>query len=203
MRLGFFGGTFNPVHLGHLALADAAMKALQLDHLYWLPANPWQKNAADLMPKEKRLALLRLAITDRQSMSVDTRELDRKTVSYSIDTVRELAALYPKDKRFYLIGADQWTNFHTWKDWKDIFNYMALVVFTRNNRCGHCSDEVSAYIKEQKIKVLHLPMPALDIESSRIRLLLNGNRCHQTDLKLATLVPESVLEYLKKERTKD
>ena len=195
MRLGFFGGTFNPVHLGHLALAETAIKLLQLDHLWWLPANPWQKNAADLMPKEKRLALLRLAIADRQSMSIDTRELDRKTVSYSIDTVRELAALYPKDQRFYLIGSDQWKNFHTWKHWKELFNYVTFVIVVRNGIWEDPDQEVTDFLQSNHIEILKMPMPAIDMDSSRIRTLLTEFNTNRDQLRAA--LPAAVFDYLK------
>lgn len=194
MRLGFFGGTFNPVHEGHLALANEAFRTLHLDHLCWLPANPWQKESRDLMPSETRVRLLRLALTDRTGMSVDTRELDRKTLSYSIDTVRELAAEYPDDERFYLIGSDQWSNFHTWKDWQKIFDYVSLVVFNRNGKTAHAAEEVARFIEDQKISVTMLPMPALDIDSSRIRQLIAQHDWFAPFLK--TALPEKVFQFL-------
>lgn len=202
MRLGFFGGTFNPVHEGHLALAKEAFRTLHLDHLWWLPANPWQKDSRDLMPSEVRIKLLRLALTDCNRMSVDTRELDRKTLSYSIDTVRELAAEYPNDDRFYLIGSDQWNNFHTWKDWQKIFDYVSLVVFNRNGQLTHPAEEVESFIEDRKISVTMLPMPALDIDSSRIRQLIAQHDWFDPFLK--TALPEKVFQFLcLNEKTKD
>ena len=117
MRLGFFGGTFNPAHLGHLALAQQALCTLKLDKLWWLPANPWQKDPQELLAKSLRIKSIEQTIVNEPRMAIDTRELSRSGLSYSIDTVKELARQYPNDERFYLIGADQWENFHTWKYW--------------------------------------------------------------------------------------
>lgn len=196
MRLGFFGGTFNPVHLGHLALASEALRLLHLDHLWWLPANPWQKNAADLMPQSERIAMLKLALSGIPHMSIDLRELDRNGPSYSIDTVIEIAKQFPDDERFYLIGADQWRNFHTWKHWQDIFDYVTLVVFNRNGQMATAKDEVIDFVKQHHIKINFLPMPALDIESSKIRQLLSQG---QSDSPLlSTMLPKNVFNYLQK-----
>ena len=185
MRYGFFGGTFNPVHLGHLALAKQALQSLKLDHLWWLPANPWQKSASDLMPEADRLQMLELTLANEPQMSVDTRELRRTGLSYSIDTVRELAQSFCQDDRYYLIGADQWENFHTWKDWQEIFNYVRLVVF---------SPEVSGFIKKQQIVVKFLPMPALDVHSRRIRQFLSEGQLDAEELK--SMLSKKVLSFL-------
>ncbi len=195
MRLGFFGGTFNPVHKGHLVLAQRAVEALRLNHLWWLPANPWQKEASLLMNAHDRTEMIKAAIRDFPNMSVDSRELDRCALSYSIDTVKELANDYPNDDRFYLIGSDQWKNFHTWKCWQNIFNFVNLVVFTRNGQWDEPHPEVSDFVREKRIKIIKLEMPALDIDSSRIRALLFSKKASQEEL--LTMLPSSVLDYLK------
>ena len=195
MRLGFFGGTFNPVHKGHLVLAQWAVEALRLNHLWWLPANPWQKEASLLINAHDRTEMIKAAIRDFPNMSVDSRELDRCALSYSIDTVKELANDYPNDDRFYLIGSDQWKNFHTWKCWQNIFNFVNLVVFTRNGQWDEPHPEVADFVLEKRIKIIKLEMPALDIDSSRIRALLFSKKASQEEL--LTMLPSSVLDYLK------
>ena len=134
MRIGFFGGTFNPIHRGHLVLAQKAIDALQLDSLQWIPANPWQKNAQKILPACDRVAMIEDAIRDNPKMSVNTLEISSNQPSFSIDTLRVLAAHFPHDERFYLIGADQWENFHTWKDWDKLFDLATLVVFSRKQK---------------------------------------------------------------------
>ena len=94
-----------------MALALQAIEFLHLDRLWWIPANPWQKNPSELIASEDRLAMLKLAVGKNEQMAVDVRELTREGLSYSIDTVKELARDFPNDQRFYLIGSDQWKNF--------------------------------------------------------------------------------------------
>ena len=118
MRIGLFGGTFDPVHYGHLALAREAVARLNLDHLIWIPAIPWQKCHQKITPGDIRCNFIKLAIANEPHMSVDTIEIDAHTPSYSINTIKTLSLRYPNDQLFYLMGSDQWINFHTWKNWR-------------------------------------------------------------------------------------
>lgn len=195
MRLGFFGGTFNPVHNGHLALANRAMEFLELDRLWWIPANPWQKDHSDLIASKDRIAMIKLAIDNNKKMAVDTRELDRAGLSYSIDTVKELAHDFPNDQRFYLIGSDQWKNFHTWKYWQTLFDYVTLVIVIRNGIWEEPDNEVIDFVRSNHITILKMPMPAIDIDSSRIRALLPDFSANRNILKAK--LPPAVFNYLK------
>jgi nicotinate-nucleotide adenylyltransferase len=118
LRLGLYGGTFDPIHLGHLIVAEFAREALNLDRVHFIPAgNPWQKADRDLTPAAERLELVRLAIADNPAFGVDTIELDTPGPSYSADTVQTIRArLRPEDQLFYLVGADSLANLHTWRD---------------------------------------------------------------------------------------
>lgn len=194
MRLGFFGGTFNPVHLGHLHLAETALHALSLDHLYWLPANPWQKDPKDILPAQERATMVELAIKNIDRMSVDRLEIDNDCPSFSIDTVKTLACRYPDDERFYLMGEDQWANFHTWRHWQDIFDFVTLVVFRRENKDFKTEDAVDQFIKEHHKKVLFLDLDAVPISSSTLRAALARNGV--TDLNTAQWLPADVAKYL-------
>lgn len=194
MRLGFFGGTFNPAHLGHLALAQQALCALKLDKLWWLPANPWQKDPQELLAESLRIKSIEQTIVKEPRMAIDTRELSRSGLSYSIDTVKELARQYPNDERFYLIGADQWENFHTWKDWQSIFNFVHLVVFSRNGQRLVANEEVQAYVAQSGIDIVNLDMPALDITSSRVREILRQRPIDAA--KLSSMLAPKVIDLL-------
>ncbi len=195
MRLGFFGGTFNPVHKGHMALALQAIEFLHLDRLWWIPANPWQKNPSELIASEDRLAMLKLAVGKNEQMAVDVRELSREGLSYSIDTVKELARDFPNDQRFYLIGSDQWKNFHTWKHWKELFNYVTFVIVVRNGIWEDPDQEVTDFLQSNHIEILKMPMPAIDMDSSRIRTLLTEFNANRDQLRAA--LPAAVFDYLK------
>ena len=193
MRIGFFGGTFNPVHQGHLLLAREAVKQLHLDHLQWIPAKPWQKTQESILPDEDRVKMLQLAIEADPNMSVNTMELQRQKLSYSIDTLRELQKRYPQDERFYLIGADQWENFHTWKDWQALFDLATFVIFERDGQRS-ANAQVQAFLKDKTQRVLFLTMPAVPVCSTELRSEarrrgLNSPLCRRW-------IPESVRNYM-------
>src|SRR6185436_13995352 len=106
-RIGLFGGSFDPVHLGHLLVAQAAREELGLERLFFIPAaqSPFKPDQKPT-PAEERLRLLRLALAGRAWAEIDEQEIERGGVSYTIDTARDYAARFPGDRLCYLIGAD-------------------------------------------------------------------------------------------------
>ncbi|MGF2527609.1 nicotinate-nucleotide adenylyltransferase [Ralstonia pseudosolanacearum] len=135
-RLGLLGGTFDPPHVGHLALAELCIAQLDLDELVWIPTGmSWQK-AADITPAPLRLAMTELAARavrpGRARVRVSTMEVERSGPSYTIDTVRELRGAYgPDTSMAWLMGADQLVGLDTWHGWQDRFEYVHLCVATR------------------------------------------------------------------------
>ena len=122
-RIGVFGGSFNPVHLGHLLVAQAALEELQLDRVFFTPASesPF-KPGITLAPAEQRLRLLRAALAGQPQFEIDAQELGRGGVSYSIETVRAYAGRHPAAKLFYLIGADHAQQLPAWRDAPSLAN---------------------------------------------------------------------------------
>ena len=169
MRIGFFGGTFNPIHRGHLVLAHQAIDALNLDSLQWIPANPWQKSGQTILPSHDRVAMIEDVIRDEPRMTVNTLEVSSDKPSYSIETLQTLASQFPHDERFYLIGADQWENFHTWKNWEQLFDLATLVVFSRSQKLQQTSPLVAKFIKDKYLEVVFLEMPPCPVSSSELR----------------------------------
>lgn len=135
-RLGLLGGTFDPPHIGHIALAELCIAKLDLDELLWIPTGTsWQKSA-DVTPAPLRLAMTELAAqtvrAGRARVHVSPMEVERHGPSYTIDTVRELRALYgPETSMAWLMGADQLVGLDTWHGWQDLFEYVHLCVATR------------------------------------------------------------------------
>jgi nicotinate-nucleotide adenylyltransferase len=126
------GGSFDPVHHGHIALADLFTQLLQADALRVIPARPWQKSALEASD-EQRVAMLQLAFAGRAAkVVIDTQELDRDGPTYTVDTLRVLRAeLGPDASIVFLIGADQLQRLDTWRDWRALFELANLGVAAR------------------------------------------------------------------------
>ena len=132
--IGLVGGTFDPVHSGHLSLAKAALDQLPLVRVELIPAGePWQKSG--ITPGIHRLNMLRIAVECEPLLKINTMELCRFGATYTIDTVRQLRQeVGPTMPLTLILGMDQWTNLSTWKDWKSLCDYVHLAVCTR---AGH------------------------------------------------------------------
>ncbi len=132
-RIGVFGGTFNPPHLGHLRLAQAAKAQCALDTVLIMPANiPPHKDAADLISSDDRLALCRLTFAD-DGFVVSDLELRRTGKSYTVDTLHALRDAYPGDELFLIIGSDMLLTFDRWYRWQEILSLCTLIVLSRDD----------------------------------------------------------------------
>lgn len=133
MKIGIYGGSFDPIHFGHLTVARNAMKELELDKLIVVPANvsPFKTSEPPKTAVYDRLELLKAAFADDARVVVDTRELERGGVSYTIDTVRELVAENPGAEFFYLIGADSEEGLSKWKEIGELKRLVSFKVFPR------------------------------------------------------------------------
>ena len=131
-RIGIFGGSFDPVHLGHLLVAQAAVEELGLDRLFFIPAaqSPFKpENHAS--PAAERLRLLRLALAARADCEVDEVEIRRGGVSYTIETLRDYANRFPRAELFYLIGADNAAKLNEWREANELARLAQFVVTPR------------------------------------------------------------------------
>jgi nicotinate-nucleotide adenylyltransferase len=130
---GLFGGSFDPPHLAHLALARAALEQLALDRLVWMPAarSP-HKSAQPPAPAADRVAMLRLLTAGEPRFEVDERELHRAGPSYTVDTLRALHAEHPATDWWLVIGQDQYAHFDTWHEWRAILALAGLAVAARD-----------------------------------------------------------------------
>ena len=186
-RIGLYGGSFDPVHLGHLALARAAVGHLKLDELRVLPAgDPWQK-ARELAPAEHRAAMVALAIQGELPLMLDRTELDRSGPSYMIETVRELKAAYPGPAEWFLVvGQDQYGQLHTWREWRELAREVTLAVAGRHGVSPTPSDELRAH----RHRVVTLPLPRIDISASEIRRRIAQGQ------DISSMVPAAVASYI-------
>lgn len=132
ISLGLFGGSFNPVHLGHLLVAEAAREELKLHRVIFTPAamSPF-KPGMTLAPAAQRVRLIRLALAGLSHCDVDDQEITRGGISYTIDTVRDYARRYPNASLFYLIGADHIQQLPKWRDADELANLVEFVIIPR------------------------------------------------------------------------
>src|SRR4051812_32014444 len=132
MRLGLFGGSFDPVHLGHLLVAQAACEEMGLERLFFIPAaqSPFKPGMTSA-PANERLRLLRLALAGKTHYEIDEQEVTRGGVSYTIDTARDYAKRFPDTQLFYLIGADHAPSLGKWRESEELARALEFVVIPR------------------------------------------------------------------------
>ena len=135
-RVGVFGGSFDPPHVGHLLAASDAVEALGLDQLLWVPAAAQPLKHRDAAgrppaPAEARLAMVRALVADDPRFAVDALEIERGGLSYTVDTLETVAARYPGAERFFLVGADVLASFHRWREPLRVRSLATLVVLVR------------------------------------------------------------------------
>ncbi|WP_181179020.1 nicotinate-nucleotide adenylyltransferase [Methylibium rhizosphaerae] len=193
-RIGLFGGSFDPVHVAHLALARTALDTLGLDRLHWVPTRPWQKAGRELAADEHRAAMVALAIDGEPRYRLDRRELRRTGPSYTVDTVCELHAEHPGAWVFLLLGQDQYANLHTWKDWQSLLPLVTLAVAARDGRRPEPAPELAAVPHRLEM----LAMPRLDVSATDIRTRLA--RGEPASALVPSLVTAPVARYIDQHR---
>ncbi|PAJ73217.1 nicotinate-nicotinamide nucleotide adenylyltransferase [Pseudoalteromonas sp. NBT06-2] len=202
--IGIFGGTFDPIHLGHLNIAKQCVKQLHLDKLYFMPcATPVHKSASNISSND-RAHMVNLAIKDNHHFALDDRELRRTGASYSVLSLRELKQEFPEQSILFLIGMDSLNTLNSWYQWQEITQLCHLIICKRPRQTFSPNQEIQAYLNQaattnnsdlntyQSGKAYFLNTPEFDIASSEIRQALMVNS------ELEGLLPDSVLNFIKK-----
>ena len=182
-RVGIFGGTFDPIHNGHLITAQSVKEIRNLDKIIFIPAyiSPHKQHAKASSP-EHRINMLRMAIDDIPFFECSDFEIKQHTISYTIDTLKEYKKYY--DEIDLIIGYDNIFQFHTWKDPDEIFTLANVVVLKRKS--SHPIEYMDKYVESAHF----VETRGIEISATDIR-----NRVH-ADLPIYYLVPEKVLEYI-------
>ncbi|WP_119154946.1 nicotinate-nucleotide adenylyltransferase [Caldimonas tepidiphila] len=184
-RIGLLGGSFDPVHCAHLALARLALARLELDELRWLPVgHAWQK-ARVLTAAVHRCAMVGLAIADEPRFVIDRREVERDGPTYTIDTLRELQDRTEADW-FLVIGQDQYGALDSWRDWQAVVRRVTLAVAGRAGSVPSPAPALAALPH----RVVELPLPPMPLSSTEIRARAARGE------PLDGLVPPAVARYI-------
>ncbi len=212
LRLGLFGGSFNPIHAGHLAIARQTRAGLGLDQILFLPTgNPPHKPDGSLAPAHHRLEMVRLAIGSDPTFAVSDVEIRRRGKSYTIDTIRLLQREYgPKAQLFFLIGLDAFLDIQSWREPATLLHSCSFVIISRPGTSFRSLSTLTILpnlsqaslddLDEGRVLQLDLPigphrliclnLPHCDISASNIRKRIAGNRL------VANLLPPSVESYI-------
>lgn len=184
MKVGIFGGTFNPVHHGHLVAAEQVREETGLDEILFVPVKePVHKTENLLAPSLHRMEMLELVCESNPGFTVTGCEIERDGPSYTITTVHQMIEKRPGDEVSLVIGADSFNDFHKWYRWKDIIELVSLVVMQRPGE----EIEPERY-PEARVRVVQ--NPRLDISSTDIRNRIAEER------SIRYLLPEVVREYI-------
>lgn len=192
-RLGLLGGTFDPIHYGHLIAAQTACEGLALDGVLFVPCGiPPHKDAAAVAPAADRLALTTAATADNPRFKVSRVEIDRSGPSYTYDTLALLSQQYEGDEWFVLIGLDAFAGIFSWHRWEDLFHLAEFVVVGRPGYNGSLLEKTLARLTPgQRQRVRSLSIPSLDISSTDIRRRIRAGR------SVRYLLPEAVRRIIK------
>ncbi|MES3000418.1 MAG: nicotinate-nucleotide adenylyltransferase [Pseudomonadota bacterium] len=183
--MGVFGGAFDPPHVAHVALANAALEQLALDELRIFPTGrAWHKSNILTAP-EHRLAMAKIAFDGLSGAVVDDRELKRPGPTYTIDTLRELAAEQPKAELFLVMGEDQARAITQWRDWETV---LAMATLCMAERPSHATGEAPAMPAQARLK--NLKLPAMPESATEIRERIAAQK------GIDALVPAGVARYI-------
>ena len=207
MHLAIFGGSFNPVHYGHLRGAEVVLASTKADRALFIPVSaPPHKDTCSLAPPEHRMEMIRLAIEGNPAFVLSALEVDRGGVSYTIDTLREILDNYtPRPELSLVIGTDSFNEFSSWREYLEIVELASLVVIRRpgtplkdisevlpvelaRSFCYDSKDGSFKNSKERSIKFLD--SASMDISSSMIRASLAARE------SIKHLTPDKVIDYI-------
>jgi nicotinate-nucleotide adenylyltransferase len=202
--IGLLGGSFDPIHRGHLQLARDALKHLPLAEVRFLPAaQPWQKGP--ITAAEHRAQMVQLAIADEPRFTLDMREIERGGLTYTIDTLRALRSQLPGRPLVLIMGSDQFTRLNTWHEWQQIVELAHIAVATRagalpsssgTTMLGRPLSDAAALASEPGGNVVEFKMTPIDTSATEVRRLLREPNSTERAQRLSAMVPAAVLDYI-------
>ena len=196
-HVGLLGGTFDPPHLAHRALAECALTHLQLDRVLWLPAGqPWQKSYRHITLAQHRCAMVRLLMQGEARFELDEREIHRPGPSTTIQTVRELCVEHPLTRWYLILGQDQYARLDTWRQWEELVRLVVLAVAPREGEAvwPHPALRELARRDPSAHTLVELPLRLHAVSSTAVRA-----QC-QSGADITALVGPAVARYIDEHR---
>ena len=194
-RIGIMGGTFDPIHIGHLILGETAYHQFHLDNVLFMPAGnpPHKQDRENRATDSQRVEMVRLAIASNPHFTLSMEEMHREGYSYTYRTLERLKKRYPDTEYYFILGADYLYTFDEWKEPARILGACTILVGTRNHTSDEKLDRVIEQLEEKYHgKIEKLESLNIDISSKMIRSWIEKGR------SLAYYVPDQVIEYIQK-----
>ena len=194
MKIGIMGGTFNPIHNGHLMLGASAYEKFSLDKVWFLP-NGHPPHKENEISAADRLEMVRLAIDDDNRFLLNTYETEKTETSFSYETLERFHIMYPDCKFYFIIGADSLFSIESWREPARVMKACTLLVACRDDKYpADIKDQISYLESKYEADIRFLKSPFMDISSSDIRKMVESG----TDI--SSYVPEKVADYVKRNR---
>jgi nicotinate-nucleotide adenylyltransferase len=193
-KVGVLGGTFDPVHIGHLLLAESAREELGLERVVFMPAGrPWRKASREVSPAEHRLAMLRLAVAGNDAFEVSTIEVEREGPTYTVETLEELRRRDPGAALFFIVGEDALADLPNWREPQRILQLATVAVAGRTAE-GPNLRQAEAMMPGLVARAVWLRMPIIEISATGIRERV------RLGLSIRYRVPAAVEAYIREHR---
>lgn len=189
-KIAIFGGTFNPVHNGHVNLISSINKEISIDNIIIIPTNiPPHKKAEDLASANDRLNMCRLAFENMADVS--EYEINRPGKSFTIDTLKHFKSKYPDDELYLIMGSDMLLSITTWKSYKEILSFATIIAASRSHEDTARITEYAEVLRDDNAKIITVLFPPYEISSTRIREMIADNEDYTCYL------PQKVVEYIR------
>lgn len=196
-KIGIMGGTFNPIHFGHLLLAETAYEQFGLDEIMIMPTkNTYYKKMPHHVTQEQRLDMIRLAIEDNPHFYLSLEEINREGTTYTVETLQNLTKAYPNNEYYFIVGADSLYHMESWYQPEEIFKMATIVVAGRGGASVSALESQIEYLENKfdDARIEKLYSPIMEISSSGIRKrVMQGN-------SIRYLLPQQVVDYIEEHR---